>query len=197
MLAKHLSRSANEVIRRYDVPSEARGIADKNSTQARRPDLTVVLAEAKSLPTVIVAVAEADCQKTTFWSSVIGYLIESFALCGASLHPTALFPVEPDPDEEKIPQPRDIPLRERRGLICRISPTASQDTASPEFERKANHVMPAGYVVAFADERLRERERKIKKAAAALAELDDRTLLDMGIPHRSQIEQVVRFCHDC
>jgi uncharacterized protein YjiS (DUF1127 family) len=41
------------------------------------------------------------------------------------------------------------------------------------------------------------REREIKKAVAALAKLDDRTLRDIGIPQRSQIEQVVRYCRDC
>jgi uncharacterized protein YjiS (DUF1127 family) len=41
------------------------------------------------------------------------------------------------------------------------------------------------------------REREIKKAVAALAKLDDRTLRDIGIPHRSQIEQLVRYCRDC
>jgi hypothetical protein len=38
----------------------------------------------------------------------------------------------------------------------------------------------------------RRRERKIKEAVAALAEYDDRMLRDMGFPHRSQIEQIVR-----
>jgi len=41
------------------------------------------------------------------------------------------------------------------------------------------------------------RERKIKQAVAALAEFDDRTLRDIGIPCRAEIEQVVRYCHDC
>ena len=41
------------------------------------------------------------------------------------------------------------------------------------------------------------REREIKKAVAALAKLDDQTLRDIGIPQRSQIEQVVRYCRDC
>jgi uncharacterized protein YjiS (DUF1127 family) len=41
------------------------------------------------------------------------------------------------------------------------------------------------------------REREIKKAVTALLELDDRTLRDIGIPHRSEIEQVVRYCFDC
>ena len=41
------------------------------------------------------------------------------------------------------------------------------------------------------------REREMRKAAATLAELDDRTLRDIGIPHRSEIEEVVRYCRDC
>ena len=36
------------------------------------------------------------------------------------------------------------------------------------------------------------REREIKKAVATLAEFDDRTLRDIGIPHRSQIEHAAR-----
>jgi hypothetical protein len=41
------------------------------------------------------------------------------------------------------------------------------------------------------------REQEIRKAVAALAKLDDRTLRDLGIPQRSMIEQVVRYCRDC
>ena len=41
------------------------------------------------------------------------------------------------------------------------------------------------------------REREIKRAVAALTQFDDRTLRDMGISSRSEIEQVVRYCHDC
>lgn len=37
------------------------------------------------------------------------------------------------------------------------------------------------------------REREIKKAVAALVEFDDRTLRDIGIPDRSQIEDAVRY----
>jgi hypothetical protein len=48
--------------------------------------------------------------------------------------------------------------------------------------------MPAGSV---------KREREIRKAVAALERLDDRTLLGLGIRHRSHIEQTVRYCHDC
>jgi uncharacterized protein YjiS (DUF1127 family) len=37
------------------------------------------------------------------------------------------------------------------------------------------------------------RARDIKKAVATLAEFDDRTLRDIGIPHRSQIEHAARY----
>jgi hypothetical protein len=43
----------------------------------------------------------------------------------------------------------------------------------------------------------RERQRMIEQAVAALARLDDRTLLALGIAHRSHIEWTVRYCHDC
>jgi uncharacterized protein YjiS (DUF1127 family) len=36
------------------------------------------------------------------------------------------------------------------------------------------------------------RERQVKRAVATLAEFDDRTLRDIGIPHRSQIEHAAR-----
>jgi uncharacterized protein YjiS (DUF1127 family) len=42
-----------------------------------------------------------------------------------------------------------------------------------------------------------QREREITKAVAALSEFDDRTLRDMGISSRSEIEHAVRYCRDC
>jgi uncharacterized protein YjiS (DUF1127 family) len=41
------------------------------------------------------------------------------------------------------------------------------------------------------------REHEIRKTVSVLAECDDRTLRDIGIPHRSQIEQTIRCCRDC
>jgi len=40
-------------------------------------------------------------------------------------------------------------------------------------------------------------QREIAALVADLVELDDRTLRDIGIPHRAQIEQVVRYGRDC
>jgi len=65
-----------------------------------------------------------------------------------------------------------------------------------DLEREAGRTMRAGHAVA-ASNRSVEREREIRKAVAALERLDDRTLLGLGIRHRSHIEQTVRYCHDC
>ncbi|WP_212491252.1 DUF1127 domain-containing protein, partial [Bradyrhizobium liaoningense] len=41
------------------------------------------------------------------------------------------------------------------------------------------------------------RERAIKSAVAALAKYDQRTLRDLGIHGRADIERMVRYCRDC
>jgi uncharacterized protein YjiS (DUF1127 family) len=140
---------------------------------------------------------QADGRKTAFWPSVVGYLIESFASYAASMHPTPLVPVEPQPDEQNMPQPRQISRRERRAFVSLVSTTVSQDTSSLGPEQETDPTPPAGYAIGSAGDRLREREREIEKAVAALAKLDDRTLRDLGIPHRSHIERTVRYCRDC
>jgi uncharacterized protein YjiS (DUF1127 family) len=40
-------------------------------------------------------------------------------------------------------------------------------------------------------------EREVQRATRALAEFNDHTLRDLGIPDRSQIEFTVRFCREC
>jgi len=220
MVANHFSRTATDFLRRNDFPGDSGGTVDKNSMRTARVDLagaispTVIIAVPDKFPAVIVARPDMNQRKTTFWSSALDYLIERLGLYGAALyraamlphgavlyraalHPVPLFAVEPARDEEQIPQPRDIYSNERREVTSLISPAAIQHAASPELDRQSNHVTAAGYVIALSDDSSRERERKIKTTVAALAELDDRTLLDMGVPHRSQIELVVRYCLDC
>jgi hypothetical protein len=201
MAATQFSRTATNFPRRSDFPGDSGGAFGKNPdrvnfTGARSP--TVIIAVPDTFPAVIVAQPDATQRKATFWSSALDYLIESLALCGAALsgvamHPIALF--EPARSEEKLLRPRDTQSSERRAVTTLISP--APHAAPREFGRTSDHVTPAGYVIALSSDGPRERERKIKMTVAALAELDDRTLLDMGVPHRSQIEQVVRYCLDC
>jgi len=207
MVANHFYGTSNEFLRRNDFPSDTGGIADKSSMWTARIDLagvkspTVIIAVPDKFPAVIVTRPDTNQRKTTFWSSTLDYLIEGFGLYGAALyraaiHPVTLFAVEPA-REEQLPRPRDIYSSKRREFTSPISPAAIQQAASPELDRRSNHGTPAGHVIAHSGQSSRERERKIKTTVAALAELDDRTLLDMGIPHRSQIGQVVRYCLDC
>jgi hypothetical protein len=206
MVATQFSRTATDFPRRSDFSGDPRGTADKNpirtarvdSTGARSP--TVIIALPDKFPAVIVAGPDTSQRKSTFWSSVLDYLIESLGLCGAALYGVAIDPValfEPAHGEEKLSRPRDIQSSERREVTSLISRAPIQHAPPPELDRPSDHVTPTGYVIALSSDSPRERERKIKTTIAALAELDDRTLLDMGVPHRSQIEQVVRYCLDC
>jgi hypothetical protein len=137
---------------------------------------------------------EAAGRETKFWSSVIDYLIESFALYAASIHPVALFPVEPWPDRQNMPQSGQVFRRGRRGLLTLVSTAASPDGSSLRPEPQTGSAPRVGCAIDFA---ATQRERQIQKAVAALAELDDGTLRDLGIPDRSHIESTVRYCHDC
>jgi uncharacterized protein YjiS (DUF1127 family) len=138
---------------------------------------------------------DADGRKTAFWSSVVDYVIESFALYAASIHPMALFPVEPRPQQRDMPQSGQVFGPGRRGLLMLVSTTASPETSSRRPEPATRPAPPARYAIGLVG--ATQRELRIAKAIAALAELDDRTLRDLGIPHRSLIERTVRYCHDC
>ncbi|MEY9524000.1 uncharacterized protein YjiS (DUF1127 family) [Bradyrhizobium japonicum] len=71
---------------------------------------------------------------------------------------------------------------------CRVLPREAQPG------RRWNWLRSTGEMLAVLHLR---REREIRAAVAALMELDDRTLRDLGIHGRSEIEWAVRYCHDC
>jgi hypothetical protein len=185
MPENHLPGSATGVVKRYDAVRDG-SLRDGRARPMRRPD-----SENKPLGRVATTASAKDRQQAGFWSLLINSLMEGFALYGASVHTVVLFPAEPDPGEEQSPAPRDVAVRRWRGPIQVISST--KGTASTRFDRDADRVMSSG----FASANRSKREREIQKATAALARLDDRTLLNLGIPHRSYIEQTVRYCHDC
>ena len=195
MLAKGSYGSANRVLRRHDVLiGDRSGITDKNALRAG----CSAIADAKSTPAKIVKkIREADCRKAGFWSSVIDLLMEGLALCAVSMQPTALFLVEPDPDEQRIPQPDEVSPRERRGRTSQAPRIAGQGAVSLEVAYKTNQAALARDAIAVTDDSSHELECDIEEAVAALGRLDDRTLRDLGIPHRSHIERTVRYCHDC
>jgi hypothetical protein len=231
MLARHSDGLVNGVAKRYNVlrgeylfiePLEMSGIADESSARAPKPDL----ADLKSSPAAARTVT--DNPEIGFWPSVMGFILEGFALYAASLHSARLFPGESHPDEQ-IPPSNEILVRERRGFASLVSATAGQGTTSgPEPE--SDHTRRAGSEVATVGSdsgnfdhatsphtvrslcwswltscwetvvtfwmRGRE-ERAVNRAVAALMNLDDETLRDIGIPDRSQNKQIVRYCRDC
>jgi uncharacterized protein YjiS (DUF1127 family) len=162
----------------------------------------------------------------TFFMEGFALYGASYGSYGTLLQAAARSPRESSPTDARAPQPEEIFWRERRRFIAivasnpevtgsekndvnrigRGSGAPSENTGpagfygSPSFDAdRSNHRnwwTKAWAAVASRWARW-HRERELKKAVAALAEFDDRTLRDMGIPHRSEIEQVVRYGRDC
>ena len=183
MLKNYLDGSASGIIERFG--GSGGGLDAKRSI--RQPGSENIT----SGPRATAAATATDLQQTGFWSLLISSLIEGLALYGASVHSMGFFP--PPPDEPLSSAPRDIAVRRWRGPIRVVSSTGPQDAASTRVDRDVARLAQVGPRSASEG----RREREIQKAAAALARFDDRTLLGLGIPHRSYIEQTVRFCHDC
>jgi uncharacterized protein YjiS (DUF1127 family) len=150
--------------------------------------------------------AEPERTARSFWWELVFAMMEGFALYGAALHPTAAMPVH-----AILAATRDRPLHPDVGE----PPELAQSSASTEAastgklvkldrvrpleaqpERHRNWLRAAGEKVAALPAQLRH-EREIRRAVAALNELDDRSLRDLGICSRSEIEWTVRYCHDC
>ncbi len=76
----------------------------------------------------------------------------------------------------------------------------AEDCASPSLDTdRSNHRHWLRKPWSAAADRWTQwrREREIKRAVAALEKFDDQTLRDIGIPDRSEIERVIRYCRDC
>ena len=193
------SGSWNGIHRRYDVPSRKLRIVlrDNNSAthenRAFSPPLD--LADVKSPPAITAAMRRADSQNTGPWPSIFTFLTEGFALYGAS-YGALLNEIATSPAEANARLPEKSSPCERRKLISIVSPSASPGVTAPERETCRNWLAQPWRAIASRWGHWR-RQREIKKAVAALTKLDDKTLRDIGIPHRSQIEQVVRYCRDC
>ncbi|RXT45684.1 DUF1127 domain-containing protein [Bradyrhizobium betae] len=141
----------------------------------------------------------------TFWWALAFSLMEGFALYGAALHPTAAMPVHAILAATRDRQPADAgepPQRARSSSGAEAESTGNVvefDRVRPRDAQPERHwtwLRAAGETVSALTAQLR-REREIRRAIAALKDLDDRTLRDLGIRGRSEIEWTVRYCHDC
>jgi len=216
------SQSAIAAVRRYSSPEQASHVAlrDRRDIPAERltPTVEIYKAEANLLPEARPAMARPDVIRP----SVYWFLLEGFALYGASLHGLATSAITAITSEAGALRPPGL-SRERRKSISRVSSAARAEMAVLESEDAVDRIAFGSGIAstreaaARAVDRYRfvypgwliriwraitsrwanwRHEREIKEAVAALAEYDDRMLRDMGFPHRSQIEQIVRDGRD-
>lgn len=133
--------------------------------------------------------------RTSLWRSVLASFVEGFGAYGMAFYPTGYVPHRAVAVAGE-PAPRSEGRHTRSYADEVVVPTSggSGDAARLSWPSRALAIVTAAVAGCAAHWR---RERDIKRAVEALAQLDDRMLRDMGIPNRSEIEQVVRYCHDC
>jgi uncharacterized protein YjiS (DUF1127 family) len=197
---------------------DGRGFLPEGSRQIPEPSEAAAISLSETERTM----GRAD----SAWQSVLWFFVEGFALYGASVHwvaTTAVTAIATEVDAQQRQNSgrserqkcssigcaftlkyRCLGARgrrnERNGFETRM-PSTRDVLASPargvDRYRSVHPGWPAIIWRAIASRRAKwRREREINRAVAALAECDDRTLRDVGIPHRSQIEQIARYGRD-
>jgi uncharacterized protein YjiS (DUF1127 family) len=212
------SQSAIVAVRRYSPP----GLASRAAPHDRCDNSPEQLTPTTDISEARPATGQADA----IWQSVLWFCLEGFAVYGASFHGLATNAVTTITSEVGAQRPQVLPRRERRKSISLVSssacaeitvleredaidrrafgtrmPSTTDGFASPARQVDRYRLVPPGWLAmiwrAIASRWAKwRREGEVKKAVAALAQYDDRTLRDMGIPHRSQIEQIVRDGRD-
>jgi len=211
------SQSAIAAVRRGRTPGQAAYIAPREGSNALPEQLTPTAETTEARP------ATAQAEKP--WLSVLWLIFEGYSLYGASFHGFATA-VTATNSEVGTGRFREIPRRERGKTISLVSSSAPagltvvQREDAIERTALAKRVPSAGSgceMPARDVSRYRlvhpgwltviwrviagwwtewRREREIRQAVAELAEYDDRVLRDMGFPHRSDIERIVRNGRD-
>jgi len=153
-----------------------------------------------------VPFVEMDSATSGWWWTAMAFLMEGFALYGASLYPSATFLV----DEASAPA-----TTQQARLAGSDQPAKAHGRGASQPLQGPNVITPE--LAAWAEQRPRDgggwmaglgeqvvglwthwrQEQEIRRAVRALAEFDDRTLLDIGIRGRADIERMVRYCRDC
>ena len=212
------SQSAIVAVRRYSPP----GLASRAAPHDRCDNSPEQLTPTTDISEARPATGQADA----IWQSVLWFCLEGFAVYGASFHGLATTAVTTITSEVGAQRPQVLPRRERRKSISLVSSSACAEITVLEREDVIDRTafgtrMPSttdGFVYSARQvDRHRlvhpgwlamiwratasrwakwRREREVKEAVVALAQYDERTLRDMGIPHRSQIEQIVRNGRD-
>jgi hypothetical protein len=209
----------SSAVGRHSSPEHTSRVAplDSRDVPAGRLMPTAEISNADLLPETRPAMAQPD----PIWPSLFWFFLEGFALYGASLHGLATTVVTAISSEPGARRPQEPPQRpqgksislgsssaraeltvmEREVAIETRMPSTRDGLPSPAREvdryRSVHPFWLAMIWRGIASRRAkRRREREVKEAVAPLEQYDDRTPRDMGIPHRSQIEQIVRYGRD-
>jgi len=148
--------------------------------------------------------AELQRENASIWWEIFAFFMEGFALYGAALHPTAAVPVHAILVAERDWRWQEndrAPPQPVRGGACEAGESDGnvvkldhRFAAPPAHRWSWLHSLGETWAALWSHLR---REREIRQAVAALMELDDRTLRDLGIDGRSDVELMVRYCRDC
>ncbi|HWL74531.1 MAG TPA: DUF1127 domain-containing protein, partial [Burkholderiaceae bacterium] len=204
MLKKYASRNVSRFAGLHDPQKGAAvcGVLSGDSGIARQPAAASPDLPEPS-PAAISTTARAGYVPTSLCLSVLAAFAEGFGAYSVALYPTADIPLQAillaRKESLQHPGSRELPATGRgheADLLSENILLGNGSTLGAPLPWHRN--LPALiYDTAAALWAHWRREREIKKAVVALAQFDDRSLRDMGIASRSEIEQVVRYCHDC
>ncbi|MBR1159666.1 DUF1127 domain-containing protein [Bradyrhizobium elkanii] len=150
-------------------------------------------------------VEKPDSSPIGWWLAALAFFMDGCAAYGASLYPGAEFPITSAPAPAKAGEPRPVlvlqPAAAEHGNPDRLENNVVTGLdcavlANPRLQRHWSWLNSISGTVATIWRHWR-RERDIQRMVSALAEYDDRTLRDLGICGRSDIERVVRHSRDC
>jgi uncharacterized protein YjiS (DUF1127 family) len=156
-------------------------------------------------PPAAAPFVEMDRQATTWLSTAIAFFMEGFAVYGAALHPSAAFSVDEASVSANAHQAQfagnrhPAVARERASRHLNGSNFIAPGPAAWSEQCPREH---ADWLARFGKQVVAlwtywRREQEIRRAVGALAEYDERTLRDLGIQGRADIERMVRYCRDC
>lgn len=208
MLEPQLPSNATRMVRPSyaRVAGIARGLdlsADRGGTRARAafPD-----GPAYTISAPVVPATDMDEVATGWWQATLTFFMEGFALYAASMYPSAVFSLDEASLPANVHQARLIDSRQAamaHGQGSTHGPSGSNVIAPELAAWTAPSRRDGGDWLAGLGEKVValwthwRREQEIRAAVRALAEYDDRTLRDLGIQGRADIERMVRYCRDC